>query len=217
MATSAALSPPSSRDRILDIAEGLFAQHGFDGTSLRQITEAAKVNLAAVNYHFGSKEELFSQIFVRRVEPINARRLELLNEAEALAGEHAVPLRAILESFTRPIFEMATHAPTFLPLMARNLNAPPAFLVPVMEQQFAGIVARFHEELGRALPHLSPKTVYWRMHFTAGSILFAAAHHYTIERLSGGLCSTRNWEEMLLHLLDFAEAGVRAVPRTMEA
>lgn len=216
------MSPPRSfpsssdaRERILETAEGFFANQGFEGTSLREITETAAVNLAAVNYHFGSKEELFRQVFLRRIQPINVRRLELLDEAEDLAGEHSIPVRAILESFVRPVFEVAPRAPAFLPLMARILNAPPSFLIPVMDQQLGSIVARFRKELTAALPQLSPVTLFWRMHFTAGSMLFAAAHHYTIERLSGGMCSTKDWEAILVHLLDFAEAGVRAPARRL--
>lgn len=210
--------PPSktptldTRERILDAAERLFSAHGFDGASLRQITDAAGVNLAAVNYHFGSKEDLYAQVFIRRIEPINARRMEMLDEAARLAGDHPIPPRAIFDSFVRPIFEMAERAPSFLPLLARNQGVAPPFMGVVMEKQFRPLIARYAQVLHEALPHLSPKTIFWRMHFVAGATLHAASHHFTIDQLSRGLCHSRDLDEMLRHLVDFAEAGMSAPP-----
>lgn len=201
-------SSVDTRDRILDAAEKLFSAHGFDGASLRQITDAAGVNLAAVNYHFGSKEDLYAQVFIRRIVPINARRMAMLDEAARLAGDHPVPVRAIFDSFIRPIFEMADRAPSFLPLLARNLGAAPAFMSDVMEQQFRPLIVRYAKALHEALPHLSPKTTFWRMHFVAGATLHAASHHFTIDKLSCGLCHAHDLDEMLRHLIDFAEAGM---------
>src|SRR5213595_1121734 len=74
--------PVATKDRILDAAESLFMEHGFEATSLRSITAAADVNLAAVNYHFGSKEELFQAVLTRRLDPMNQERLSLLARFE---------------------------------------------------------------------------------------------------------------------------------------
>ena len=74
--------PPATKDRILDAAESLFMEHGFEATSLRSITAAAGVNLAAVNYHFGSKEELFQAVLTRRLDPMNQERVDLLDRFE---------------------------------------------------------------------------------------------------------------------------------------
>lgn len=203
---------PDTRDRILDAAERLFAAHGFDGTSLRQITEAAEVNLAAVNYHFGSKEELYTQVFIRRIVPINTRRMEMLDTAVKAAGKGSVPVRSIFESFARPVFEMADRAPDFLRLLGRNVGAPPAFMAPVMEAQFRPLITRYVGLLQQALPHLTPKAVFWRMHFMVGATLHCASHHFTIDQMSGGLCHTHDVEEMLQHLSDFAVAGIGNLP-----
>ncbi|HEY1111700.1 MAG TPA: TetR family transcriptional regulator [Opitutaceae bacterium] len=205
-------SAPDTRDRILDTAERLFAAHGFDGTSLRQITEGAEVNLAAVNYHFGSKEELYTQVFIRRIVPINVRRMEMLDTAVKAAGGRPVPVRAIFESFARPVFEMADRAPGFLRLLGRNVGAPPAFMAPVMEAQFRPLITRYVGLLQQALPHLTPKAVFWRMHFMVGATLHCASHHFTIDQMSGGLCHTHDVEEMLQHLSDFAVAGIGNLP-----
>lgn len=198
-----------TRDRILDTAERLFAEHGFDGTSLRQITEVAAVNLAAVNYHFGSKEDLYSQVFLRRIVPINARRMALFDEAVARARGRPLPLTAIFDSFIRPIFEMADRAPSFLRLLARNIGAPPPFMSTILEAQFRPLIVRYVKALHDALPHLPAKTVFWRMHFVVGMTLHCASHHFTIDKMSAGLCHADDLDEMLRHLVDFAVAGMR--------
>src|ERR687891_1473936 len=89
----------STRERILDAAEQRFSEEGFAGTSLREITALAGVNVAAVNYHFGSKEELLRAVLSRIVEPVNRERLELLQRAEEAAAPHPSPVEAILEAF----------------------------------------------------------------------------------------------------------------------
>src|SRR5438067_208004 len=81
-----------TKSRILDAAERLFLEHGFEATSLRQLTAAAGVNLAAVNYHFGSKEELFQAVLTRRLDPVNQERIDLLTKLEREAGLKAPPL-----------------------------------------------------------------------------------------------------------------------------
>src|SRR6476661_10749602 len=79
-------TPGATKDRILDAAEALFMEHGFEATSLRALTAAAGVNLAAVNYHFGSKEELFQSVLTRRLDPMNQERIDLLEKVEREAG-----------------------------------------------------------------------------------------------------------------------------------
>src|SRR5579859_4078456 len=96
----------TTKDRILDAAERLFAHKGIEATSLRTITAEAGVNLAAVNYHFQSKEALMHAVIARRLDPINQRRLAMLDAYEAEAAGAPVPLNQLLEAMLRPIFEM---------------------------------------------------------------------------------------------------------------
>ena len=91
-----------TRERILDTAEICFAQRGFDGSSLREITRLAGVNLGAVNYHFGSKSALFDEVLRRRFEPMNQRRMELLDQLIAREAPSAPPLEDMLEAYLRP-------------------------------------------------------------------------------------------------------------------
>src|SRR5579863_9327890 len=96
----------TTKDRLLDAAERLFAQHGIEATSLRVITREAGVNLAAVNYHFQSKEALMHAVIARRLDPINEKRLAMLDACEAKAGEGPLAVDEVLHALLGPIFEM---------------------------------------------------------------------------------------------------------------
>ena len=118
----------TTKDRILDAAERLFARDGFEATSLRAITAEARANLAAVNYHFQSKEALVQAVIGRRMGPVNQQRLSLLDAYEAEAGGDAVPLEKILDAFLRPVIEIAGgHAKEFVPLVGRLYTEPGGF------------------------------------------------------------------------------------------
>ena len=130
--------PVATKDRILDAAESLFMEHGFEATSLRSITAAADVNLAAVNYHFGSKEELFQAVLTRRLDPMNQERLDLLTALEREAAPDACRLRADpvrdvragAEARARPasaaarIFCACSAAPTPIPRRSSAISCP---------------------------------------------------------------------------------------------
>jgi AcrR family transcriptional regulator len=100
-----------TRSRILDVAEELFSEQGLDRVSIRAITRKAKVNLAAINYHFGSKEDLIAAVFERRVVPVNEARLAALDAVERAAGKKSSKLEAILEAFIRPALQCSLKAP----------------------------------------------------------------------------------------------------------
>src|SRR2546428_5766096 len=100
-----------TRTRILDVAEELFGEEGIERVSIRDITDQAKVNLAAINYHFGSKEDLIVAVFERRVVPVNEARLAALDAVEQAAGKKSPKLEAIVEAFIRPALECSLQAP----------------------------------------------------------------------------------------------------------
>src|SRR5258708_5998108 len=104
----------STKSRILDAAERLFADFGFEAASLRSITTEANVNLAAVNYHFQSKEALLDAVVHRRVTPVNARRLQLLEQFETAASPHPVPVEQILQAFLQPLLETSAIIPKLM-------------------------------------------------------------------------------------------------------
>jgi AcrR family transcriptional regulator len=199
-------------ERIIDSAERLFSKHGFSDASLRQITEDAGVNLAAVNYHFGSKEDLYKEVLLRRIRPLNEERLALLANAEQLAGDQSVPLHAILDSFIRPLLRRATDDKTggmpFLQLICRDLSDPRPFLFELLAGEFDPLVARYTRSFTQALPHLSMSELFWRMQFTIGGMLYAAVRHRDFERASGGLCQGADLDGCIGRLINFCAAGM---------
>src|SRR6478672_11783859 len=122
----------ATKDRILDAAEALFMEHGFEATSLRALTAAAGVNLAAVNYHFGSKEELFQTVLTRRLDPMNQQRLALLTQYEHASAPQPVACEKILAALFLPALGLARDrtqgGENFLRLLGRAYADPAPFI-----------------------------------------------------------------------------------------
>ena len=194
---------PDTKERILDAAEKLFGQNGFDATSLRDITAEAGVNLAAVNYHFQTKESLFEAAIARRMEPVNRRRLELLDAAGPNPS-----LEQILIAFLNPLF--VRHPNEVIGLMSQVLATPDTFVRQLFKKHLVGVVERFVEALHKALPNLSPSDVMWRLHFTAGAMAHLMARAPVLPEISQGLCDPADRPAVLARLVTFAAAGFRA-------
>ena len=206
----------NTKDRILDAAERLFATDGFEATSLRAITAEAKVNLAAVNYHFQSKEALVQAVIGRRMGPVNARRLILLDAYEAQAGDAPVPLEKILDAFLRPVVEMVgSHAHEFVPLLGRIYTEPGEFAERTYKQQFEHLAHRFMPAFHRALPDLPRVELIWRIHFAIGALAHTMAASKMLEMMSGGNCEISDVEATLTRLKAFTSAGLTS-PVTTE-
>jgi AcrR family transcriptional regulator len=201
----------NTKDRILDAAERLFARDGFEATSLRAITTEASVNLAAVNYHFQSKEALVQAVIGRRMGPANAQRLALLDIYEAEAGDAPVPLEKILDAFLRPIIELVgSHAHEFVPLIGRIYTEPGEFVVRLYQQQFEHMARRFMPAFARALPELPRVELSWRIHFSIGALAHTMAASKLLEMMSGGQCEISDVENTLAQLKAFIQAGLTA-------
>jgi len=166
------MSDESTRERILKVAEKLFSENGFDGTSLRAITAAADVNLAAVHYHFGSKTGLLEATVRRRIDPVNAERLRRLDAVITAAKPSQPSIEAVVDAFVRPAVEMLTKLDQqdmkgMLELV-HGRDIPPAFF----HETFRNLLDRF-SILGELVPHLSADEIAWRMHFMVGSMIQA--------------------------------------------
>lgn len=207
------MSDVPTKEKILDVAEELFAERGFSATSLRAITSAAGVNLAAVNYHFGSKEELFHAVFARRIEPINRERMELLEACEQEAGGGPAALEAILAAFLAPALRLCRDTSPggrqFLRLMGRIYTEPGDLWVPIF-REFEPVKRKFETALRRALPDLPPLEMFWREHFLVGAMCHTIADTHRLEVISGGLCDPNDVEGMLRRLIGFLAAGLRS-------
>lgn len=186
--------------KILDTAERLFGDHGYAGTSLRQIIAEAGVNLAAIHYHFGGKEELLDQLVTRKVGPVNQERLALLDGYEAEAGSTAVPVEKLLRAFLEPPLKRIKESPDFGKLMGRLYGEG---LMPAMaEKHFRTVIIRFTAAFGRALPHLNEQELGVRLQFMAGAMahtLLFACQHFAVD---AGL--------LLSELEAFVVGGLRA-------
>jgi AcrR family transcriptional regulator len=206
-----------TKQRILNAAETLFAEHGLSATSLRAITAEAQVNLASVNYHFHSKEALIRAMYARRLEPINRRRLAMLDAAEREAAPQPVPVEKILDALVGPLLDTkAVDDGTGVAILLGRVYAEPAGLAgEMLREQMSEVAQRFGAALHRALPKLSRAELAWRMHFIIGALAHTMAAGRLLEFISGGECSARDIEGARRHLNAFALAGLNApVPKT---
>ncbi len=205
---------PQTKRAVLDAAERLFAAHGFRATSLRAITSAAAANLGAVNYHFESKDALILAVLRRRMQPLNAQRLALLDRFEAAAGGQALPVEKILEALFRPPTELALRGAKsgrfFIRLLGQILSEPGDLLEPLVVEEFAEKNRRFHAAIRRALPYLSSDEVHWRLHFAHGVFLHTVAHGRVLELSSGRRCRVLEVEKTLGRMIEFCAAGLTA-------
>jgi AcrR family transcriptional regulator len=201
----------TTKDRILDAAERLFARNGFEPTSLRAITGEANVNLAAVNYHFQSKEALVQAVIGRRMGPVNDRRLALLDAYEAEAGDAPVPLEKIMDAFLRPVVEMVgSHAHEFVPMIGRLYTEPGEFAVRLYKQQFEHMAQRFVPALQRTLPDLPRVELFFRIHFAIGAMTHTMGASKLLKLMSGGLSDVSDVEGTLARMKAFILAGLAA-------
>jgi AcrR family transcriptional regulator len=201
----------NTKDRILDAAERLFARDGFEATSLRAITAEANVNLAAVNYHFQSKETLVQAVIGRRMGPVNAQRLDLLDAYEAEAAGAPVPLEKIIDAFLRPVVEMVgSRAHAFVPLIGRLYTEPGEFAARLYKEQFEHLAQRFIPALQRALPYLPRVELSWRIHFAVGALAHTMAASKMLLLMSGGQSDISDVQATLARLKSFILAGLTA-------
>jgi AcrR family transcriptional regulator len=189
--------------RILDAAEKLFGMNGFDGTSLRDITTAAEVNLAAINYHFQSKDSLIDAIVARRIEPVNKKRLELLKAA----GPNPT-VEEILTAFMGPVMRVKVDA--VVPLIGRILSNPEVFVERVFHRHLAPVSQRFIEALSKALPELPPSELLWRLHFSVGVMTHTMLWGRIYPKITNGVCDISDREALVDRTVQFVAAGFRA-------
>ncbi len=216
-ALAAEATSADTKTRILDAAERLFVEHGFEATSLRQLTAAAGVNLAAVNYHFGSKEELFQAVLTRRLDPMNQERIELLQKLEREAPGKALSCEKVLFAMLIPALRLARDerrgGKNFLRLLGRAYADPAPFIRHFLSQQYAGMIGRYKEAFLRALPQLSRQELTWRLHFVMGALSYTLAGTDAL-KLFAQVTETDNDELLLQRLAPFLVAGLKAPPLT---
>ncbi|PXA04576.1 hypothetical protein DDZ13_05210 [Coraliomargarita sinensis] len=202
-----------TRGQIVEAAEKLFAEKGFRAMTLRAVTKAAHVNLAAVNYHFGSKTNLMRAVIQRRMEPINAERIERLNSLVAEHSPEPLPLEAIFEALFRPLFEHATtekgNDHTFMQMVGRALTEPADFMRNMHREFFAELSRRFLTELKRSCPELSEQALQLRFYLSVSTMLGTIIEQVRLESISGGKLSGKDLDKICDELTAFVVAGFK--------
>jgi AcrR family transcriptional regulator len=204
----------SVRERILLVAERLFAEHGMSGVGLRAITAEAEVNLASIAYHFGSKEGLLEELFALRAAPIAQERLRLL--ARCREGNKTPALEDILDAFLRPALTLGAQpqfgGPAFVKLRARLATEPETLARKILSKAFDQSSKAFIDAIAQALPRLARAEVEWRFHFMLGAMFYTMANSGRIQALTDGRCDPGNVKRALHHMIPFLAAGFRSAP-----
>ena len=204
----------TTRDRILDAAEALFAQEGYAGVSVRQIMSQAGADVSLAYYHFKSKRDLFDQVMLRRAEHLNDIRLEALEAVEKRHPDDAPTVEEIIGAFTNPLLDLlaSDHEEWkhYFRLVAQ-INNSPEWGGELMTRYFDPLVRRFIEALRKALPDCSDEDLYWSYHFLSGALTLTFAETGRIDNLSGGACRSSDMASIGERMPTFLAAGFRTL------
>lgn len=207
--------------RILDAAETLFVEHGFEATSMRAITQSAEVNLAAVNYHFGTKEALFQAVFARRLTPLNELAIHKLDKLEK-ASPKGLRVDTIISAFMDAALEIAQDprrgGVIFVRLLSRAFVEPHPALRETLPKHYADLVVRYSRAFEMALPDLTETELQWRINFAFGAIFNAFAGNNILRLfIQDPVVNAREPRRIAAFLLPFLVAGLHAPATDQEA
>lgn len=203
------------RERILDAAEELFALHGYDGVTLRQIAKKAGVDVALASYHFGKKRDLFEATFLRRAQIVNDVRLQALLEVEKIS-DGPLSVQDIISAFLRPMQQLQLNSDegwnNYCALVA-YINSSSVWGEEMMHRNFDPLVSRYIEALQKALPDTDLTKIHWGYQFLSGALTLTLAKTGRIDRLSEGLCQSTDVRTAYDLMIPFAVAGFEAICR----
>lgn len=210
MAKRLDMTERSTRDRILDAAEMLFAEEGLHAASVRQIAAAAGVPIGLITYHFATKDGLYRAVFDRRSPTIVEQRLAGLR----IADDEPDPdrrLALIVKALVLPMvrLRLVDEQSRFGRLMAREASDPNAFERGIIPQLFDPVAQEVVAALSRAMPDRSKTQIYWGYQFALGALVYLMSDTGRIERLSGGLCRSQDAESVSRYLVPFLTAALR--------
>lgn len=199
--------------RLVEAAEKLFAERGFEVVSVRDITQAAGGNVAAVNYHFGSRDSLVEVVMTRYLTPVNEERLARLEAAERQWAGQAMPLEAVVDAFVRPLITQVEKSDLseqlFYRLVGRIFGSHGQGIPAALEAQASVLIERFTRALGKVLPTVAEEDLVWRLHFVIGAMVYMLTHGEVMQRLSQGTAGTPSMAATLERFVRFAMAGLR--------
>lgn len=196
-------------ERILDAAEKLFAEFGFDGVSLRQITREAGVELALANYHFGPKLELFRAVVRRRAQALNAQRFALLENLDSDAS-----IEEILHAFTTPFLERSQRGgpgwKNYARVIAQIANSP-RWTPAILATEFDPVARIFIARIQKNFPHTREEDLHWCFNFLLGAMTITFAETGRVDSLSGGRFKATDLDAIHARMVPFLAAGFRAL------
>jgi AcrR family transcriptional regulator len=198
------------RETILDAAEVTFADLGYAGTTLREVSQKANVTQALISYYFGSKYGLFEEVFLRRGRKISDDRLANL---QALQHAGKVPsVRDIVFAFLTPTLALRAtpEGRAFIRLQARLHTEPPEISYRLRNEAYEVSTRAYVEAFRRALPHLPEKDVYWRVTLMVGAYMYAFSDTHRLEEIAPGICHPEDPEEILAQITSFLAGGMAA-------
>lgn len=170
---TARLTPADTKTRILDAAEALFIDGGFDSLSMRQITTSASVNLAAVNYHFGSKDALIEAVLARQLDPLNDARNALLSTFEGQLGDRMTCEHVLIAMFLPAVRASRSGTPgaeRFLHFLGRAYTDPSTVVRTFIDTHYIETLARFFFAFQKTLPELDRQDLGFRLNFAMGAL-----------------------------------------------
>ncbi|WP_337920836.1 TetR/AcrR family transcriptional regulator [Vibrio cholerae] len=202
----------STKEKILDVAEGLFAEYGFNDTSLRTITSKAGVNLASVNYHFGDKKTLVRAVLNRYLEafmPEMKQSLERLNERDDY------DMAEVFEALRAPLRSLSELRPNgtsrFMLLIGRGYIDVQGHLRWFITNRYNDVLTLFTDSVLKANPNLTRETLFWRLHFTLGTCVFTMASSQALAEIAeNDFGSKVDPKSVVDQLIPYLAAGVAA-------
>ncbi|GHF26999.1 TetR family transcriptional regulator [Kordiimonas sediminis] len=208
------ISKGRRKDKILDAAEKLFADHGFDGVTLRQIADEAGVDLALASYHFGNKLGLFDAALTRRAEFMNKVRLDVLNKCIEESGPQGPDIETLMEISIRPVLDpdmpLTDGWRNYLRLVA-YVNNSGQWGRDAMTKYFEPVLKAYLEAWKRALPKAKDEDLYWCYHFFSGALTLSFAQTGRIDHYSKGLCKSTDLQAACKRMIPFMAAGFKAL------
>ena len=205
--------PKATDERLLDMAERLFARQGIRATSLREITAQTHINIAAVNYHFRSKKALVRAVFERSFKPLNQERLRCLAEAEAAACGGPPAIEDVLRALFAPMLRAWKENRNYILLSGRLQHEPDAELHRFILGLYDEMIRRFLAATARALPGVPEPDLFFWLHYLFGGMVHTLLATEDLERLPGGLTVLDDANEFLDRLIRFGSAGLRSIPQ----
>jgi AcrR family transcriptional regulator len=202
----------SVRDRILDEAQTLFAEHGYAAASTRAIAQATGVNLAQLHYHFGAKKDLFKAAYRRGAEQVTEARARALVNLRAEYAGRPIPLEALVRSFVTP-FMLAGETPegsATMRMHARLHTEPDDVAKEVLSQVYDETTLAYLEAFEQVLPNLARDRLCWRLYFMMGAYRYTLLQTGRLEAMSGGACDSGDFDRVVAEIVPFLCAGLRA-------